>query len=54
MSKEFVDAYYEDGMYIEVYKDEDGYIIESSEAEEQDYEDIYGPTDVSGEFGGEG
>lgn len=54
MSKEFVDAYYQDGMYVEVYKDEDGYIIESTEEEEPDYEDIYGPTDVSGDFGGEG
>lgn len=50
MPKEFIESYREDGLYIEVYKDEDGYILEAEEDDDDEYEDIYGPTDVSGNY----
>ena len=53
MAKELVSTYWEGDEYVEVYKDEDGYIIDV-ECDDEDYDDIYGPTDVSGDFGGEG
>lgn len=51
MAREFVESYQEGDMYVEVYKDGDGYIIES-EIVDDDYDDIYGPTDISPDYGG--
>lgn len=54
MSKrEFVESFWDGDEYVEVYKDKDGYIVEV-EYDDEDYDDIYGPTDVSPDFGGAG
>ena len=53
MSREFLESYEEDGMTIDVYM-ENGEIMMDVNESDNDYDDIYGPTDVSGDFGGEG
>ena len=52
MAREFVEGYQEGDTYWEVYKDKDGYIIEGDVVDD-DYDDIYGPTDTSGNYDGD-
>lgn len=48
--REYVETFRDGDMVVDVYKDEDGYIMDCNYEDDTDYEDIYGPTDVSGEY----
>lgn len=52
MGRELVESYWDGESYVEVYQDKEGFIIDVEE-DDNDYDDIYGPTDISPNIGGE-